>query len=647
MPPKTTQKELEARLGFNSINALSRTTGVRKIPVLNKLLTGLTDIGCRYLGYGVRRIRTSVGIRQKATELFERLGPELWPGPQEPHPSWLFLHSRDSDHPGLKFYPKQLYYSQPDDRETLCDLFYTLVQAKVSTYNQNHRKNQPFPDEPSESDCLPNSEESEASEEDSCDLDDDDDDDEQEDDSSASNYSTSISKCAQRHENNLSSGDPEEMQHFRAPPAPKYSTQPRMGNAQARLEASLSEDLGAQPEITASNIGRDNHRRYGQQMNRSSAYTETTTPYPHSPASTSPIANTDRTPQATNQFAQSPVSHFEQHGHRKRPAVESHLDNRSKRFRTEDVSFPIPPRLVVVLKLTRDKEHAVTGSGRTEQNKISQKRRSAESQSSSPAGPLRPYGGKHRTGVQDLAYTLPDHEQAQTTRSDNEIVSRNPEKNLFVVSSHRTREGMQPSVRSLSPSNSIARRGSAQDDPQASQQTSRKSKAAAESTDLCGGGSTEPNNVTTSQQDQQGSAHPNSNPNEEYEEKKEQKPAYASASSSEADPLTSVWLTLYLPEQEDTMAGLVPLTNMTTRDALFAMMQNDLQDDLGPRDIIIKVKIERFDGQNFEGTTHSSILIKKNGHNLTWEILAEAMSKRGAGDGGLKGFVMVRQGADS
>lgn len=112
-----TSRETEARLGFNTSNALARTKGVRKIPILDDLLTGLTGIAVRYVSYNTPQIRNSQGIRRKAIELFEKLGPELWPGPNEPHPSWLYLASRDGEHPCSKLFPERLFFSRPEDHE--------------------------------------------------------------------------------------------------------------------------------------------------------------------------------------------------------------------------------------------------------------------------------------------------------------------------------------------------------------------------------------------------------------------------------------------------------------------------------------------------------------------------------------------------
>jgi hypothetical protein len=79
--------------------------------------------------------------------------------------------------------------------------------------------------------------------------------------------------------------------------------------------------------------------------------------------------------------------------------------------------------------------------------------------------------------------------------------------------------------------------------------------------------------------------------------------------------LTSVFFRLYLDEEIDPLEPqcCVKLTGLTTRDELFAMMQDDLQDDLDDGDRIVAVKVKRADGEVFRGPSVRTMPIKRVG----------------------------------
>ena len=110
-------RELEARLGFNFTSGISRTRGARDTEVISKLLRGIDEINTHYRNYGLKKIRASQGIRSRAEKLFYDLGPELWKSRAEASSPWLFSRAWDKDNPLIEAYPKDLYYSDPNDRE--------------------------------------------------------------------------------------------------------------------------------------------------------------------------------------------------------------------------------------------------------------------------------------------------------------------------------------------------------------------------------------------------------------------------------------------------------------------------------------------------------------------------------------------------
>lgn len=110
-------RELEARLGFNFTSGISRTRGARDFRVISELLDGIDEINTRYVAYGLKHIRISKRIKKQAEQIFYDLGPSLWPARDEGYCPWLFSRSSEESSLLAKAYPKDLSYSDSDDRE--------------------------------------------------------------------------------------------------------------------------------------------------------------------------------------------------------------------------------------------------------------------------------------------------------------------------------------------------------------------------------------------------------------------------------------------------------------------------------------------------------------------------------------------------
>jgi hypothetical protein len=118
----------------------------------------------------------------------------------------------------------------------------------------------------------------------------------------------------------------------------------------------------------------------------------------------------------------------------------------------------------------------------------------------------------------------------------------------------------------------------------------------------------------------------------------------ATAPTSNDDALTNIYLSLYLDEKadHDDPVGCVTLTGLTTRDAFFNMVQEDLESELELGDKIVLVKIRRADGKAFQGSLNLTMPIKPAGQQDMWQALVKNILKQGAGEGGLRGYVKVK-----
>ncbi|KAM0703497.1 hypothetical protein Q7P35_009436 [Cladosporium inversicolor] len=121
------------------------------------------------------------------------------------------------------------------------------------------------------------------------------------------------------------------------------------------------------------------------------------------------------------------------------------------------------------------------------------------------------------------------------------------------------------------------------------------------------------------------------------------------SSDEDGNALRGVFFRLYLDEEADTLEPqcCVTLTGLTTRDELFTMMQDDLQDDLDTGDQIMAVKVKRADGEIFRGPNVRTMPIKRVGKQDMWSELVNTLLEYGAGEEGLRGYVKVKKYVDA
>jgi len=108
--------------------------------------------------------------------------------------------------------------------------------------------------------------------------------------------------------------------------------------------------------------------------------------------------------------------------------------------------------------------------------------------------------------------------------------------------------------------------------------------------------------------------------------------------------LTDIQLALYIDGHSE-LAGVIELTNVTTRDELFAMIQHDLQDDIDIGDRFDVVRFQRTDGEAFPRPNARSVPIKRFGQQDMWKAMVKSMLEHNIGD--LVGFVIVKRGVNA
>jgi hypothetical protein len=105
-----------------------------------------------------------------------------------------------------------------------------------------------------------------------------------------------------------------------------------------------------------------------------------------------------------------------------------------------------------------------------------------------------------------------------------------------------------------------------------------------------------------------------------------------------------IQLALYIDGHNE-LAGVIEITNVTTRDELFDMIQQDLQDDLAVGNRFDVVRFQRTDGEAFPRPNARSVPIKRFGQQDMWKAMVKTMLEHNIGD--LEAFVIVKKGVDS
>jgi hypothetical protein len=107
----------EAALGFKVCRGLSRDSPSLRAPEVEHLLDRIKKLGVRHIVCRTAdQLRVSERFNVEARELFHEVGPTIWP---DVLPSWAWSFDRSDRmfyNDMADLYPKQLCYSDPDDR---------------------------------------------------------------------------------------------------------------------------------------------------------------------------------------------------------------------------------------------------------------------------------------------------------------------------------------------------------------------------------------------------------------------------------------------------------------------------------------------------------------------------------------------------
>ena len=120
MDCRTSILKVEARLGFNFKQGLSKEHRARQTNETGRLLKRIHQINEDYSHLNWKEIRSSEGVRSAAEKLLNDLGPTLWPDYNKikgPFPTWLFHPDKPgtSENPHRDLYPRPLLFSDPVD----------------------------------------------------------------------------------------------------------------------------------------------------------------------------------------------------------------------------------------------------------------------------------------------------------------------------------------------------------------------------------------------------------------------------------------------------------------------------------------------------------------------------------------------------
>ncbi|GAB7323903.1 hypothetical protein MBLNU13_g07331t1 [Cladosporium sp. NU13] len=144
MPSKPSIKEVEAQLGFNFKSGLSVDQRVKEQVETLDLFNGINNIKETYKTIIRSEIYSSEDVRRDAEELFKQLGPKLWPDYVRTNshpPAWLFYPGkpRTDESPLRELYPRPLFFSNQKDRSILSQHFYDMICWKIRRYTERHR----------------------------------------------------------------------------------------------------------------------------------------------------------------------------------------------------------------------------------------------------------------------------------------------------------------------------------------------------------------------------------------------------------------------------------------------------------------------------------------------------------------------------
>ncbi|KAK4889447.1 hypothetical protein LTR27_011791 [Elasticomyces elasticus] len=132
-PAMFSVKTHERSLGIWWPRGLARHKGRLEYPVIKTLLTRIKNLGEIYVAHTRTEILQCDTLRTSSIEIFNHVGPHLWPTPQEDPEGRRFSWLADATVATLDgLYPRNLYYSVLQDRKELLQIFYNMIVDKCA-----------------------------------------------------------------------------------------------------------------------------------------------------------------------------------------------------------------------------------------------------------------------------------------------------------------------------------------------------------------------------------------------------------------------------------------------------------------------------------------------------------------------------------
>ncbi|KAK5169440.1 uncharacterized protein LTR77_005416 [Saxophila tyrrhenica] len=128
---------VEKKLGFKWEWGISRVSWDNfELPELRLLMKELEILKGRYRTSFPAQLVDMPELRRDANEVFETIGPAIWPRSGRGTSDWLVVPSANS---WAGLFPRYLEFDDPDDYQTLSDLFKQLVYLKCYRYHGSEK----------------------------------------------------------------------------------------------------------------------------------------------------------------------------------------------------------------------------------------------------------------------------------------------------------------------------------------------------------------------------------------------------------------------------------------------------------------------------------------------------------------------------
>lgn len=117
--------EIERCLGFWWPRGISRQRGRCEVPVVKALLDKIGPVVIQHSTTLPASFHTSEELKVQANDIFDAMGPKLWPDSSVNRSAWLATNADVKTLEG--FYPRDLYFSNPKDQAEYARVILTSI----------------------------------------------------------------------------------------------------------------------------------------------------------------------------------------------------------------------------------------------------------------------------------------------------------------------------------------------------------------------------------------------------------------------------------------------------------------------------------------------------------------------------------------